>query len=763
MWMLEEGFPKREKRVSKLKAALDVADEILSAAPIPGVAYAMPVLKSVAEQISLMRANVKTKEDVISRIQALRDLLVAIAEDVTAEVGALSLVERNQAEGEVQQSPVVKWRIKAFIERLEFIRNSAEARQRIRWYQRFWFAEPDAKFLKDLGRDIDNAKNNFELEGSIEIRKHVVELVMSTHEICRQMKEKDEVHSNAGNSRWAQPANASYTSALFEEKSRLQEGTRTAIRADLAKWAVDGDPGKRIYVLYGQAGMGKSSIAHTFCKQLQEQHFVSSFFFLRGHDACSDAYRVFPTLAYQLADSVSDLRTHIVGVARKHRAGHEQQLDRQFRTLILDPLKALATSPAPPSVIFVLDGVDECANASDSVPTVLRLLREGTREIPFLRILIATRPETYILDELRPSEDSDTIHWRDLQKEADIDDDIRLFIEMEFEKCKTAGQSDLLDRHPDATEQLTRLSSGLFIYASTVFKYITQKKHFAIERYEALLESDDRLDPGQAYQKLDMLYGEILKYAFGDTLGHPKQMAYARQMLCWLVVFEPVPVMQRLNAAELEIVGVPTSTTLDVLDGLRSVLILDGGVQQTTEIRACHASFPQFLCDSARCTDPAFVVDPLSGHAMIATSLFDLLARDDVDSLRDANGHIPEMWEYAKWYWDNHVRNARYTPELGRALRGFVEMHLENWLRKKHPWDFGWDVVALVDVCAEVHTWYKKNGPDDGLAAALDTIIDRRVKEIVAEAAQSPDEFLHFQLKRINVWAKKGYTPDDED
>ncbi|EMD32016.1 hypothetical protein CERSUDRAFT_108969 [Gelatoporia subvermispora B] len=713
-----------------------------------------------SEFSQLMRANVKTKEDVISRIQALRDLLVAIAEDVTAEVGALSLFERNQAEGEVQQSPLLKWRIKAFIERLEVIRNSAEARQRIRWYQRFWFAEPEAEFLKDLGRDIDNAKNNFELEGSIEIRKHVVELVMSTHEICRQMKEKAMQEILDG----LNPANATYTSALIEEKSRLQEGTRTAIRADLAKWAVDSDPEKRIYVLYGQAGMGKSSIAHAFCKELQGQHFVASFFFLRGHDTCSDAYRVFPTIAYQLADKIPEVRPHIVKVARKHRAGYEQALDHQFRTLILNPLKALAASIAPSLLIFVFDGVDECSNTPDTaVSSMLRLLCEAAHELPFLRIFIATRPETYILDALRSLGETAMLHWRDLQREENIDHDIRLFIRTELERSAAAGGFPLLADRPNATDVLTQLADGLFIWARTVIRFLVQHKYLATRNYDILLASQEAKKPSGIYAQLDELYMTILNSAFDRSRGDEEAMHRIRLILAWITTrrFRLGVDEFEVSPEGLSVTGTHMEVTVDVMDRLRAVLIVDGDLTVTTTIRACYASFPQFLSDSARCTDPAFLVDPPSGHAMIATSLLDLLARDDVDSLRDADGDMPEMWGYAILRWDDHLCDARYTPELGRALRGFVETHLEDWLQQKAPWDSHYGAALLVELCREVRTWCKMDGPDDGLVAALDTIIDRRVKEIVAEAARGPDEYLG-DPDRIKVWAEKGYTPEGE-
>ncbi|EMD36677.1 hypothetical protein CERSUDRAFT_114630 [Gelatoporia subvermispora B] len=125
---------------------------------------------------------------------------------------------------------------------------------------------------------------------------------------------------------------------------------------------------------------------------------------------------------------------------------------------------------------------------------------------------------------------------------------------------------------------------------------------------------------------------------------------------------------------------------------------------------------------------------------------------------------MPPMWNFARTWWAGHLLDARYMPELGRALRGFVETRLDDWLR-----DRGASVqpifsyVNKVDVCAKARRWYK-NGSDDGLVAALDEIIDRRVKELVAEAVQSPEMFLPWELPRIKVWSTaNGYMPDEEE
>ncbi|EMD30767.1 hypothetical protein CERSUDRAFT_78633, partial [Gelatoporia subvermispora B] len=459
-----------------------------------------------------------------------------------------------------------------------------------------------------------------------------------------------------------------------------------------------------------------------------------------------------PNLVARIVSSIKQYTRH----------DQSQGITHQGQVLFLDLLRSSSGQQTP--LVLVVDGVDECSRTSEEVvQSILRLLCQAAVDIPYIRILIATRPEPYIMSAL-PAQTEDGAILRNLWTDAveEIDGDIELFIQTEFDQRARRGNFILLEDRPDAVTRLTHLSAGLFIYAHTATRALLNNNYEATDIFDQLVSCEVHASAAEVYGRLGTLYTTILQVAFREFRERADRMEYYRQILVWLAVGR-----WTFSPTDLAIVGIPPRISQDFMNRLRSVLVIDGEITPAIEIRACHASFPQFLSDSARCTDPAFLVDPPSGHAMIASSLLDLLARDNVDSLRDADGNMPRMWEYAIRCWDVHLCDARYTPKLGRALRGFVETHLENWLQKEAPWDSHYGAALLVELCREVRTWCKKNGPDDGLAAALNTIIDRRVKEIVAEAAQSPDKFADRHRKRIKVWAKRGYTPyrepDEED
>ncbi|KAJ7662944.1 hypothetical protein B0H14DRAFT_3179207 [Mycena olivaceomarginata] len=101
--------------------------------------------------------------------------------------------------------------------------------------------------------------------------------------------------------------------ALHDSGERFLEpachpGTRTAITEMLHSWSTDTSTESTILWLHGCAGVGKSAIAQMFAKSLQtEGRLGASFFFQRGHSKRGTWHSLIPTIAYQLATSVTEL------------------------------------------------------------------------------------------------------------------------------------------------------------------------------------------------------------------------------------------------------------------------------------------------------------------------------------------------------------------------------------------------------------------------------------------------------------------------
>ncbi|EMD36794.1 hypothetical protein CERSUDRAFT_123842 [Gelatoporia subvermispora B] len=751
---LELPRSRLEVLLTSAKGTLGIASDVASDIPVPGLAHVFSVLEQVLKRVEKMRANKQEAKDAVSSIKALHSAVQTSANSLRSEAIRLKPSEYEAAKHTLSTSDALKDRIESLSNELNDIQHIAASLTKRRRFSKFVYTDQDADLLKQIRTRVDEARENFKLQGGIALEDLL-------REICYRLQrtEHDRLLRDYSNDLGKlNPADASYRSSLTDEKSRLQAGTRENILRDLTKWATEECPAHRILVLHGRAGMGKSSIIHALVRSLDERRRGVTFFFNRGVPECSDAHRVIPTIAHQLAYSQQCLVALVAEATRDHLPrSRSQALQHQLEDLVYRPLSHLPASTPP--ILLALDGVDECLNSQNNpVPRLLELLCGLASRLPFLRVLIATRPETYIMDTLYSfQETSQNVHidFRDLQREPGVDEDIRVFISARVgcnilerpTRCQIIqrpatirglsakrGRFALLEERPDAVERLTDLADGLFIYASTVLRFLILDKHQAVKIFDALLESQGRLGPesNRMYRRLDMLYGTILDNAFGELKAEQERMAYIHRTLCWLV-------LQRADGVSLDppyitvkglaLLGIPTYITFDVLDRLRSVLEVDGEITEDTELRTCHASFPQYLSDSARCTEFAFYIEMRSGLAMMVTCLLNFIESDVVNELGDADATTRWIWRYAILAWDKHLLKAEYTTELDQALRRFAGTHLDQWLACSEPWgELEWSQYLMVDLCRGVRDWCQGNCKDQELVSILTKFIDERVE-----------------------------------
>ena len=150
---------------------------------------------------------------------------------------------------------------------------------------------------------------------------------------------------------------------------------------------------RRIYWLEGVAGIGKSTIANTIADEAMEKGMLgASFFFSRTDRPLRDPQLVFPTIAFQLAQSDEAFRNVIMEAIQQDATLAHRKRWPQFQGLILAPL--LKVDPNRRATLIVLDALEECEEKGAA--EILRLLFSHGTRIPFLRILITSRPEPHI-------------------------------------------------------------------------------------------------------------------------------------------------------------------------------------------------------------------------------------------------------------------------------------------------------------------------------------------------------------------------------
>ena len=179
--------------------------------------------------------------------------------------------------------------------------------------------------------------------------------------------------------------------------------------------------------------------------------------------------------------------------------------------LLVEPLTELLRTessaqeeiPSNPNPrLVVLDGLDEC-NDQETQCDLLRIIASAISRLPYpFRFLTTSRPESHIALALQ----------RDLTN-ADAENDIRNFVEAQFAEIRRDHPlGDHLPAQwppPGSVSAIVEQSSGHFIYASTVIRFIRSPRHRLDDRLQVILGLKQPFKRDRPYAVLDSLYGLI--------------------------------------------------------------------------------------------------------------------------------------------------------------------------------------------------------------------------------------------------------------
>ncbi|KAJ7461891.1 hypothetical protein FB451DRAFT_475271 [Mycena latifolia] len=378
---------------------------------------------------------------------------------------------------------------------------------------------------------------------------------------------------------------ALYNSAESFPQPRCHPKTRTSMLDTLYKWATAEHVAYPINWLHGPAGAGKSAIMQTLCRCLQDSgRFSGSFFFKRSHTTRGNAKALFMTLAYQLALHHPELKGPISESVEGDPSTVGMEMDVQFAKLIIGPCAALTNSPP---ITLLIDGLDEC-NGNNVQQEVLRLLGSAVSKIPMLRILIAGRPEPQISQVFKEPGMTGLYHPLDIGPSFM---DIRNYLLSEFNRIHNEHEetmASVIKPWPtwDILEHLVDKSSGYFIYAATIIKFIDDRDFCPTERLAAVIKNLPT-ECGTPFHALDELYSQILR----DVPSQSRML----NILCVIVhgsILEPsIKNIERLLDLN------PGCVKL-TLRRLQSLLLVPK--EETDVISLHHKSFLDFLVDPNR-------------------------------------------------------------------------------------------------------------------------------------------------------------------
>ncbi|KAJ7027614.1 hypothetical protein C8F04DRAFT_1238035 [Mycena alexandri] len=303
---------------------------------------------------------------------------------------------------------------------------------------------------------------------------------------------------------------ALYDSADSFPQPRCHPETRTEMLGELYNWLTGDNTVQSIWWLHGPAGAGKSAIMHTLCRRLQDAgRLGGAFFFKRDHPTRGNAKALFTTLAYQIAENNGRLKPMISQTVERHSSIVGREMEVQLHHLIIEPCGSLTNSPP---LILLIDGLDECQHESVQ-SEILHLIGNAARRYPTtLRFLVASRPEAAISETVEGPVFDGLLTRLNVEQSFD---DVRTYMQDEFERihCEhgnTMGNIPTPWPSPDILHSLVQKSSGYFVYASTVIKFIDDKSFRPTERLNAVqnLQSDPNSDG--PFKTLDQLYIHIL-------------------------------------------------------------------------------------------------------------------------------------------------------------------------------------------------------------------------------------------------------------
>ncbi|KAF5329395.1 hypothetical protein D9619_009234 [Psilocybe cf. subviscida] len=396
--------------------------------------------------------------------------------------------------------------------------------------------------------------------------------------------------------------NAFHNSVGRIDAPKCYPGTREEVMGDIEKW-ISADAARTHWIMWlsGPAGAGKSAIAQSIAERCVSRSVpVASFFFFRTDSTRNDLRPLVATLSYQIACLYPQAKSVISSAIELNPLIFSHSIEDQFRRLILSPLQAVLPPPSalrqptPPSqpLVIIIDGLDECDTDSKHKQQALIRVLDNLMilcDSPFI-VFIASRPEPHLtmsfnqlgspmlglfLDE----------HYRPAQ-------DIRSFVSSEFNKITTShhlANNCGLEQWPSPTviDDIISKSSGQFIYAATIMRYISTSSISPVHSLEIVrgLRPAKKNSP---FSQIDAIYSYILSRA--EDLNAVKDILAAEILRENLLK----------DTTLLDIVH-PLGHTLDDIPSYLSDLLAIVYYKPAKQVvRFYHASFVDFLLDFSR-------------------------------------------------------------------------------------------------------------------------------------------------------------------
>ncbi|KAG8755155.1 hypothetical protein FRC12_010980 [Ceratobasidium sp. 428] len=450
-------------------------------------------------------------------------------------------------------------------------------------------------------------------------------------------------------------------------------GTRAKVLRQLQDW-VSYNHTQNVYRLNGTAGTGKTTIAYTFCKQLESAgKLAADFFCSRQLPACRDVNQILPAISYQLSLLSRPTRSAVSDALEQNVSIGELELSEQLERLVAGPLR-MVKHTLPSELVIVIDALDECDDPK-GVDRLLECLLERERDLP-VKFLITSRPSANMLQRMQ-SKSNERLEGGLCLHEVDrsiVAKDIKAYLQAEL------GH---LSHSVAEVENLTNESGALFAYAVVLVDSSRNGKAGAIERLKQILDTCSFSEQAGIYTSI--IQGIIDQNSFDDI----KQSQMTLVLRAVAHADEPLSIndladLLRIDAGDL--VHIMLAPLWSLLQSS-----LEGG-----RVAVHHKSFSDYILDrqtsgelpgSAQewsirlvisCLDQIKAVNPPYNICKLQSSY---LKDEDVPDIEErVNGAISQELLNACRQWGTYMISGGPSDVVMNALNEFLSTRLLLWM-----------------------------------------------------------------------------------
>ncbi|KAK7001574.1 hypothetical protein R3P38DRAFT_2649778 [Favolaschia claudopus] len=466
----------------------------------------------------------------------------------------------------------------------------------------------------------------------------------------------------------ASAPNATHDAADGDTRVPCHPNTRMEILEHLTKWSEDNNSSQILW-MHGPAGTGKSAIAQSFCEELQARNCLAgSFFFRRGHPSRGNPIKLWPTIAYQLALLFPGFKSTLGLHLTTDPSLLDKSISSQLQKLVIDSYTEASSSR---TLIMVLDGLDECEGETRQ-QDILRSIAGSLTCRPSLRVLIVSRPEAHIKEVFCEP----PLQLCEQLNVGGSMEDIHVYLVDEFKRIRkthsimTTTSSVWPEDH--LIQNVVAKSSGHFIYAATVVRFVEDKDFDPVERLTVVTElrcPDDDFSP---FAELDQLYLQILN------------MAPHRSKLLRILSVIAARFTDRLHVDGIgELLGLKLGEILLTLRRLHSLINVEDRLSKandppTKKISVYHASFLDFLHDPGR--SQSFCFTDLKRQNLAVDMLTCLANPSEDDDDPECSSNFPfKLVQYLPF-----LSTTELTPRVANLLHRMSYEWIDSFYFPRH-------------------------------------------------------------------------------